>query len=57
VLAEILSEDLMGTDKMEDVGVVILEWIFGKLDGTMWIACICLRKGALVNMEMNLWVP
>jgi hypothetical protein len=41
-------KNLKGKDHSEDLGVggkIILERIFGKLGGKVWIGFICLRRG------------
>jgi hypothetical protein len=44
---ELLSENLKGRDRSEDLGVdekIILEWILGK-GGKVWTGFVCLRIG------------
>jgi hypothetical protein len=63
VYTEFWWGNLRESDHLEDPGVdrrIILRWIFRKWDGGMdWIDLTLDRDrlGALVNVEMNLWVP
>jgi hypothetical protein len=54
------SENLKGTDHMEDLGVeerIILEWRLGKVVDWLHLAQDRDQWRTLVNTVMNLWVP
>jgi hypothetical protein len=50
-----LLDDLKGRDHVEDLSIdrkIILEWILGKRDGTVWSGCIWLRIGTIARLRV-----